>query len=560
MIFPAKNVRSENLLQIEPLQDAAPVSLLLCASLLGLLLGFRAVPPEQRGMHGSLVLAEIVKYPPQSPMSAYFLDSWTAIHQLGALLLRGGLHQAYVNECLFIVPCALLVCAYAMIVYGFTGRFFLSLLVASLCYINNPLADFFGSPDYPFLGLVWNLPTEHTFGLWAQIGAAWVIGCVAGGRLGLAGFSSLALVAVHPILGAYMAGLLVITTVFVGAAYLKLDMRGFVKGIIWGTVLAIVSFAFFFSTRSGFSASIDHGAFDTYMRVWDVHRTRPVTVSAALRIGAAAVLSIGALSAFVLFIRSRPFATLTSALVVLAVITSTIAYYSVHLAPNLLPDFVTRAAPGRLLNVQAYVSLPLALALGLSIPDHLIKKLRTTTYNRILELVCMVALVVVIIIGFVHAARTARGSIQKDGEEFWDRVRSAGVSGLVLEWANASAPTLYHGHLPIALYAESFDFIPYLPQTAGAVARIVEEGYGVSFYDPPLDMRYRAGLAPRAVQQYWSQLASHDWCRISRDIGIVAVVAPSEWKVGLPVLVPGSEFTLYKIMCMQEDSLQSGAQ
>ena len=98
---------------------------------------------------------EYVNYPPQSPMSAYFLNSWTIIHQFGALLLRAGIYQTYVNKFLFVIPCVLLVCAYAMIIYGFSGRFLLSLLGASLCYLANPLARLFASPDYPTLGLLW---------------------------------------------------------------------------------------------------------------------------------------------------------------------------------------------------------------------------------------------------------------------------------------------------------------------------------------------------------------------------------------------------------------------
>ena len=209
-----------------------------------------APAPEQFGMHGSLVLAGIVNYPPQSPMSAYFLDSWTIIHQFGALLLRAGVHQTYVNKLMFVIPCALLVGGYAMIIYGFSRRFLLSLLAASLCYLANPLARLFASPDYSTLGLLWSQPTEHTFGTWAQIGAVWVIGCVAAGRNGLAGFSALVLIAVHPVLGTYMAGLAI--AVFLGAKYLGVDMRGFVKGMAWGAGLTMISFAFYLKMRSGF--------------------------------------------------------------------------------------------------------------------------------------------------------------------------------------------------------------------------------------------------------------------------------------------------------------------
>jgi hypothetical protein len=394
MIALVEAIRSADLPPIGPFQNPAPILLILCALLVGLLLGVMAPAPEQFGMHGSLVLAGIVNYPPQSPMSAYFLDSWTIIHQFGALLLRAGVHQTYVNELIFVIPCALLVCAYAMIVYGFSGRFLLSLLAASLCYLANPLARLFASPDYATLGLLWSQPTEHTFGTWAQIGAVWVIGCIAAGRYGLAGFSALVLIAVHPILGAYMTGLAI--AVFLGAKYFQVDMPGFAKGMAWGTGLTLVSFVFYLKMRSGFSAATDHAAFDAYMRMWDFHRNQPMSIIRAFRIGVAAVLSIALLSAFIMFIRPRRnAAVLTSALVVLAVFTSTIAYYATHLMPNLLPELVVSAMPGRLLNVQAYVSTPMAFALALCVADLSAKYWRATTLTRITGRLPVVILLVV---------------------------------------------------------------------------------------------------------------------------------------------------------------------
>jgi hypothetical protein len=115
---------------------------------IGLLLGLLAPVTSQEGLDGSPVLAGIVHDPPQSPMNQYFLGSWTIIHQLGALLLRAGLDQAYVSELFFLVPCALMVGAYAAVVYCFSGQFLMSLLAAPLCFLTNPLAKFFASPDY----------------------------------------------------------------------------------------------------------------------------------------------------------------------------------------------------------------------------------------------------------------------------------------------------------------------------------------------------------------------------------------------------------------------------
>ena len=546
--------------------EPMPISLILCALAIGLLLGILARDPGQRGVDGSLVLAGIINYPPQSPMSAYFLDSWTTIHQIGALLLRAGLKQAHLSELFFLFPSALLFCTYAMIIYGFSNRFLFGLLGALLCYLANPLAWFFTSPDYPTLGLLWSQPSEHTFGFWAQVGAVWVIGCVAAGRYALAGFSALVLIAVHPVLGVYMTALL-IGTIVIGRAFSRLEIHGFAKGAAWGAAITILSLAAYFKTRSGFSAVIDQTAYDAYMRVWDLHRDQPMTLADAIRIGVSGALAIAALSAFNLLDRPRRYAAiLASSLIMLAVIVSTIAYYAVHLVPNFLPGLVVRAMPGRLLDVQAYISTPMALALALCVASRWAKFWATSATVRIVRILPAAILLLVIISALEYALPRQRliiqyartflqtkilgyiSPVQQESELFWRGVRHAGVNGLVLTSPAASEPSIYLGHLPIALYG-AIDFVPYLPQTVGEVAQIVWEGYGISFTDPPRQMWHHGGLPPDAGRTYWAQLASDDRCRISRDLGVVALVAPSDWSITLPVLVQGAQFTLYAISC-----------
>ena len=348
----------------------APLSLLACALAAGLLLGLLAPVTSQDGLDGSLVLAGIVHYPPQSPINQYFLGSWTIIHQLGALLLRAGLDQAYVSEIFFLVPCALLVGAYAAVVYCFSGQFLLSLLAAPLCFLANPLAKFFVSPDYAALGLLWTQPPVQTFGFWAHAGSVWVIGCVAAGRKALAGFSAVVLIAVHPVLGVYTVTLLT-ATLLAGRLFLGLDIRGFAKGAALGSLVAIASFAAYLTTRPDLSGPIDQAAYDAYMNAWDTHRSHVMTPEIAVRIAVAAAIATGALSVFLIFARPRRDAALqTSGLVMLAVIASTLAYFAMHLTPGFLPQIFTRAAPGRLLNVQAFLSTPMAVGLAVFAADQ----------------------------------------------------------------------------------------------------------------------------------------------------------------------------------------------
>ncbi len=547
--------------------NRAPLSLIACALVIGLLLGLLAPMTSQEGLDGALVLAGIVHYPPQSPMYQYFLGSWTVLLQLGALWLQTGLDQGYVSELLFVIPCALLVAAYASIVYCFSGQFLLSLLAAPLCFLTNPLAKFFVSPDYAALGLLWSQPPIQTFGFWAHVGSVWVVGCVAAGRKMLAGFSALVLIAVHPVLGVYMLVLLT-ATLLAGRLLLGLDIRDFAKGAALGALVTVASFAAYLITRPDLSGPLDQSAYDAYMSAWDTHRSHLMTPEIAVRVAVAATVAIGVLSVFIVFARPRREPALqTSGLVLLAVAASTIAYFATHLVPDLLPEIFTRAAPGRLLNVQAFLSTPMALGLAIFAADQAARDWASgATATRLSRAIPVVALVIVLAELTAHVltrrdlmiadARlmATNGSsdpavISRGGAAFWRDVRGLGIIGQVLASRSASRPALDDGHLPVALNVGSFDFIPYIPQTAGAVARILERGYGISFFDPPADMRHGGALPPDGGRQYWAQLSSDGWCGISRELGVVAVVTPSNWSVSLPRLAAGPEFAIYKIAC-----------
>jgi hypothetical protein len=547
--------------------DRAPLSLIICGLAIGIFLGALAPAIDQRGVDGALVLAGIVNYPPQSPMAAYFLDSWTSIHQIGALLLRMGIEQNFLNTLFIMFPCALLVCGYAMIIYGVSGRFLIAILAGPLCYLANPLAPFFASPDYTTLGLLWSQLPDGTFGFWAHAGAVWVIGCVAAGRYALAGFSALALVSAHPVMGAYMTALLV-ATLLVARIFFGRHMPGLAKGAAIGACVMLTSLAVYLKTRSGFSAPIDQAAYDTYLRLWDVHQSHVMTPGNAIRIAAAAVVGTTAIAVFLaLRVARRQSTVLVCVLLLLAITASTVAYYAIHVAPQFLPALVLRTLPGRLLNVQAFLSTPLALGLAICIADRAVNHWKTGTFVRAARLLPIAVALLVIASATVYAlprrnaisayAQTVIDTrilgklspAQQQTEAFWHDVRAAGVTGLVLTSSPASTASLYRGHLAIALYSQAIDILNYVPQAAGSVARIVTEGYGLSFSDPPPDVLHAARLPPDAGRTYWAALGSDDWCRMSRDLGIVALVAPKDWPVKLPVLVRGPELTLYAVSC-----------
>jgi hypothetical protein len=146
-----------------------------------------------------------------------------------------------------------------------------------------------------------------------------------------------------------------------------------------------------------------------------------------------------------------------------------------------------------------------------------------------------------------NTAAAVRQSQQLDDDSpFWSSVREQKITGLVLVPAGLAFKALRHGHLPIALDAAGFNFVNYLPRTATTFGRIMERGYGISFFDPPASVRLFVGSLPRtAGQRYWACLSPGHWKQIAQELGIVALLVPADWAVRLPPLVRDSNYALY---------------
>jgi hypothetical protein len=559
------------------INSPTPTWFILLALSMGTALGALAPRAGQAGIDGALVLAGIVQYPPGAPMGQYFRDSWTIIHQGGALLLRVGLDQSHLAMLLTIFPRAISVGGYALIFHGFTQRPWFSLCAALLCFLaffSNPVDQFFASPAYP-------LPGYYAF--WAHVGVIWVIGCLAAGRSALTAFSALILITVHPIIGLYTVSLLAVTLLLT-SLYFRIGLRGYLRGAALGASIVTLSFVIYLKMHSSFSAETDGTLYDTYMQLWDIHRDRPMTGLDALRVGLAAALGIIGLAAFLRFGRPKQMSSvLATGLVMLALLASTAAYFATYLIPEYLPEVFLRAMPARLLNVHAYVALPIAAAVMARLADrfsdpvhhpeapwseaassretgrtHFLAVARSVFGHYARGRFALLAILVMLSIACVPARLRGSAIVGVAGrdeaspaavEAFWRDVRSKHTRGMVLTTVRTSDMSLRFGHLAVALDISSFDFVPYQPYTIAAVARIIEQGYGIPFADPPPDLPRNAPLPDDAGRVYWAQLAPNDWCQMSGSLGVTAVVAPHDWIVKLPPSVTGPEFTYYKLPC-----------
>jgi hypothetical protein len=247
-----------------------------------------------------------------------------------------------------------------------------------------------------------------------------------------------------------------------------------------------------------------------------------------------------------------------------AFVASTALYFSVHLAPGLVPALVERAMPARLLNVHAHVAGAVAVGIAAWLMEQSLPRLRGAGRSGFVLALWRPAAVysvfALVLAGAVDAGR-ALGDVagrNRDlathglpvlsaSEPFWWVVRRAGIRGQVLTSFEARQPALVGGHLAVAFDPTGFDFVPYLPHTARDVQRFVEKGYGVSFANPPGELRFRAALERDPQRPYWKSLTPQQWSELREELGVVAVVAPTRWAIRLPPRVVGPVFSVYRI-------------
>ena len=543
-------------------ESSAPWWLVVAAMLAGAALGFCGYlrfPTEERFLYGSLVLSGTVAFPDQALMLLYYRGVWSLLDQLGALAFIAGMSFTAANLAFLWMPPAFMTSAVALLAYGFTGRPLFSLLLAILCFMGGSLFLDFGSPDYPLAGIAWYAPNPHSYGRFGQLLAAFSFAALIGGRETLAAFTAACLIAVHPVLGAYTFIVIACGFVFAWLIWKQVVHRGVLLGFGAGLVVTAASLAVFLLTRPTMP-DVDQQANQAYLQAyaafWDSHSNQRATMTELVQVILASIVLALPLLAFLIVHRKPRSSADTGAIALLgAIVASSLLYVMQHWAPALLPGIVTRVIPGRLVNVQAALATPLLASLIVFARDEVVHRYNSRTSGASSILLrhpngVAAALLALLAIGVVPSQvsiAATRPSQEAEGDSsFWSNVREQKITGLVLAPAGLAFKALRYGHLPIALDAAAFNFVNYLPRTATAFGRIVERGYGISFFHPPASVRTFLGSLPAtAGRQYWACLSPEQWTPIAKELGIVALLVPADWAVRLPPLVADGNYALY---------------
>ena len=138
-------------------------------------------PFGQRAVDAALVLAKLVDYPDQiSPMSEYFLKSWTSTHQFSKLLLN--LHWSFSDVSKFIIflTAVIYFLGIVLTIKSASRSTAVAILVALMTLIFQKN---FGDTDYPSM-----IFSEHTYGMLSLAIVTFIFGLLFAGSLFFVGF------------------------------------------------------------------------------------------------------------------------------------------------------------------------------------------------------------------------------------------------------------------------------------------------------------------------------------------------------------------------------------
>jgi hypothetical protein len=98
---------------------------------------------------------------------------------------------------------------------------------------------------------------------------------------------------------------------------------------------------------------------------------------------------------------------------------------------------------------------------------------------------------------------------------------------------------------PLLLSPGELDFIPYVPGAAPAIARILDEVYGIDYFDPPF--QHRGALAPEPTRSIWEARTPEEWMHIRATHSATQVLVSPDYTLDLPELARSAEYILYAI-------------
>ena len=501
---------------------------------------------EQRAVDAGLVLAEIVVYPDQiSPMKEYFLKSWTSINQISKLLLDFNISLKVISKIIIFLVSILYFFGVLLTVNSTTRSIFLSILLSVMILVFQKNM---GDTDYPSLFF-----SEHTYGMLSLALVTCIFGLLISGNLFLGGVLSSLLICVHPLVGAWLTGIIIITLIINKYFFrINYNRKNLIKGLSVGLILTFISLFYHLYIVSDFESQFDLQSYESYMKYWEGHRVENIYhleyFSKTFLLFVFILLSLKTFKNK--FTENFRFGIL---FILNSIIFSTFFYFFYKFFYAYMPDIVYRIMPTRFTIIHSVIGWPIILSIVFVLLKNFKNKkkiFKNLSYSLILFIVIGYSTShYKVFIKLKNLWLINSSTHQKFTEEdkFWNRIKNENFHGYILTSFSTSTISMRKTLKPILLDVSSFDFVPYFPNTAKNVSLIIEKIYGIPFDRPPKNIINRPFLPDENIRYNFENYSNEKWKELSKNFNFKAIIIPSDWVINLPLKIKSKNFSFYVI-------------
>ena len=475
---------------------------------------------DQVAVRGGLIISGEVNYENNiSPLKYYFLNSWTLLTQISAVLLKLGLSSKLVSLLLIFLLNLILFSTCILIFNKFLKNNALSTALSCLLiFFQKNLGD----TDYPSL-----IFTIHTFGAYAQALTGLIIASLLYKNLKITIFLSFLLLTIHPIVGFWI--LLII--LFLSIILKKIrNFKEFFKLISPGLVILSVSLIFYLSFSIE-KASYDQNLFNLYLDKWDGHRSLSKEIYYEYIIKSFIFLSL------IFFLIKKKEENKLFINVINFIIISSIIIYLIFKFFNLNNyGILSTIIPGRFMITYTFVAWPLVLGI-------IYFKLKNKKYINHFFYIFIFLYSIMHYKNFIPI-KDVIGKLQNKNHIF-TKLKNLQNTGNIISTENAAFNILYLSKKPL-LISKSIDFLPYHPYLINSVKEILVEVYGYNFSNPPI--KNYPYLNNQFIKKTFENRSLSEWIMIKNKFQSNVVVTPENWNLKLELIFSDKKFKIYRII------------
>jgi hypothetical protein len=311
-----------------------------------------------------------------------------------------------------------------------------------------------------------------------------------------------------------------------------------------GLPITFISFFYYFFNREK-TLEVNDDIYKVYLKNWDWHLNVPGGIVFSYLLFSILLLIV------ILFLKNKKtLIELQFPLLVLfiSIFISGVLYVLYKLIPNIFPIYLLKMMPSRYFIYHSIIAYPIFLSfIYILINKYFYKK----KYNKNICSFIFFFLIFYysathykyILLRISDFKENLENKIDLDDQLFWKKVKNEKINGFVLTTQETNEPAFRIAHKPILLRTTSMDVMRMLPYTTQKYKEIIEEVYGISFFNPP--KKYLSSIPNSYFKKKFESRSRIEWIRISDTHNISSVIVPNDWKLNLNLKFSNKNFSYY---------------